>query len=165
MLLVQSTPTEIRQLDLDAFRLELRDLEDNIEGAVYPVTVRHTQPTSISGVTLARVVEIINNYTVTFEDGQYAVNIIGGNSNVGDVTNVNQVSVRTANSAGATITNIGSGLSTQQNQRLIDILDLLQADEQVRETSYRRLHRDTNAVLVDKVVTRSGDDIDLVEVP
>jgi len=100
--LVQSSPTEIRQLDLDTFRLELRDLEDDEEGSVYPATVDHTQPKSISGVTLARVVEIINNYTITFEDGQYAVNIIGGNTNLGDFVNVNQVSIRTSNSAGLT---------------------------------------------------------------
>ena len=43
---------------------------------------------------------MINGYTVTFEDGQYAVNLVGANSNVGDRVNVNQVSVRSANSAG-----------------------------------------------------------------
>jgi hypothetical protein len=30
----------------------------------------------------------------------YAVNLVGANSNVGEVTNVNMVSVRTSNSAG-----------------------------------------------------------------
>ena len=49
---------------------------------------------SLAGVRL----EIINGYTLTFEDGQYAVNIYGGNSNVADVNNKNQVSVNTANS-------------------------------------------------------------------
>jgi len=34
------------------------------------------------------------------KDGQYAVNLVGANSNVGDVVNVNQVSVRSSNSAG-----------------------------------------------------------------
>lgn len=37
---------------------------------------------------------------MTFEDGQYAVNLIGANSNIADRVNVNQVSVRSANSAG-----------------------------------------------------------------
>jgi hypothetical protein len=46
------------------------------------------------------VIEIINDYTVTFEDGQYAVNLVGANSNIADRVNVNQVSVRAANSAG-----------------------------------------------------------------
>jgi len=101
-LLVQSVPTEIRQLDLDAFRLELKSLEDDAAGMPFPVTHNHVSPITVGGVTLARVVEILNGYTVTFEDGQYAVNLVGANSNVGDVVNVNQVSIRSANSAGLT---------------------------------------------------------------
>lgn len=98
--LIQSTPTEIRQLNLDTFRLTLRDLEDDFEGMPFDKTHNHNTTITVGGVTLARVVEIINGYTVTFEDGQYAVNLVGANSNVGDVVNVNQVSVRSANSAG-----------------------------------------------------------------
>ena len=100
--LVQSSPTEIRQLDLDAFRLDLKALEDDAAGMPFLDTHRHVGPITVGGVTLARVIEIINGYTVTFEDGQYAVNLVGANSNVGDVTNVNQVSIRSANSAGLT---------------------------------------------------------------
>jgi len=100
MTLIQSVPTEIRSLDLNWFRLILKDLEDNVEGMPYLDTHRHNTEVSVGGVTLARVVEIINGYTVTFEDGQYAVNLVGANSNVADVVNVNQVSVRSANSAG-----------------------------------------------------------------
>jgi len=98
--LIQSSPTEIRQLNLDTFRLILKDLEDSEEGMAYLRTHNHNTSVTVGGVTLARVVEIINGYTVTFEDGQYAVNLVGANSNVGDVVNVNQVSVRSANSAG-----------------------------------------------------------------
>ena len=98
--LIQSTPTEIRQLNLDTFRLILKDLEDDFDGMVFDKTHNHNPPVTVGGVVLARVVEIINNYTVTFEDGQYAVNLVGANSNVGDRVNVNQVSVRSANSAG-----------------------------------------------------------------
>jgi hypothetical protein len=65
-------------------------------------THSHNQPVTVGGVTLARVIEIINGYTITFENGQYAVNLVGGNTNIADVTNVNQVSVRSANSAGLT---------------------------------------------------------------
>ena len=98
--LIQSNPTEIRELDLNVFRLTLKALEESEEGMVFPDTHSHNAPVPVGGVTLARVVEIINGYTVTFEDGQYAVNLTGANSNVGDVVNVNQVSVRSANSAG-----------------------------------------------------------------
>ena len=102
MLLVQSVPTEIRELDLDAFRRDLKSLEDDPEGMPFPDTHNHNTIVTLGGVTYARLIEIINNYTVTFEDGQYAVNLVGANSNVGDVVNVNQVSVRSANSAGLT---------------------------------------------------------------
>ena len=100
MTLIQSVPTEIRQLNINSFRLTLNDLEDDAEGMPFPDTHRHNTTVEVGGVILARVVEIINGYTVTFEDGQYAVNLVGANSNIGDVTNVNQVSVRSANSAG-----------------------------------------------------------------
>ena len=63
-------------------------------------THNHVSPISVGGVQLARVVEIINGYTITFEDGQYAVNLAGANSNIGDRVNVNQVSIRSSNSAG-----------------------------------------------------------------
>ncbi len=98
--LIQTVPTEIRQLDLNMFRLELKDLEDGEAGISFPDTHQHNTTVSVGGVDLARVIEIINGYTVTFEDGQYAVNLGGANSNVGDKVNVNQVSIRSANSAG-----------------------------------------------------------------
>lgn len=100
MLLVQSTPTEIRELNLDTFRLRLKDLEDDAEGMSFPHTHEHNPPVTVGGVTLARVINMVNRYTVTFENGTYAVNLVGANSNVADVVNLNNVSVRSANSAG-----------------------------------------------------------------
>jgi len=98
--IIQSTPIEIRELDLNTFRLTLKDLEDDAEGQVWATTHNHNTTVEVGGVTLARVVEIINGYTVTFEDGSYAVNLVGANSNIGDVVNLNTVSIRAANSAG-----------------------------------------------------------------
>ena len=98
--LIQSTPTEIRELNINTFRLALKDIEDNETGITYPTTHSHNTTVSIGGVTLARVVEILAPYTVTFENGTYAVNLVGANSNISDRTNVNSVSVRSANSAG-----------------------------------------------------------------
>jgi len=100
MTLIQSTPTEIRQLSINQFRLDLRDLEDGFAGIAFDDTHLRNPSVTVGGVVLASVVEMINNYTVTFEDGQYAVNLAGANSNIADVVNVNQVSVRSANSAG-----------------------------------------------------------------
>lgn len=119
MPIVQVSP-EIRELDLDLFRLTLKDLEDGEDGIVFPDTHSHNQPVTVGGVTLARVVEIINGYTVEFEDGQYAVNLFGANSNVGDVTVVNQVSIRSANSAGL-IDNTNGGLTVEQDNLLREI--------------------------------------------
>lgn len=104
--LVQSIPTEIYNMDLNQFRLSLRDLEDSDNGMAYLRTHNHNTTVVLSGITYARIVEIINGYTVTFEEGQYAVNLIGANSNVSDVTNVNSVSVRPNNSAGLVIVEI-----------------------------------------------------------
>jgi hypothetical protein len=98
--LLQTVPTEIRELDLNTFRLALKDLEDDPLGMTQDTTHNHVAPIGIGGVTLARVVELINGYTVTFEDGQYAVNLAGANTNLADKVNVNQVSVRSSNSAG-----------------------------------------------------------------
>lgn len=100
MELVHSFPFEVRELDLNEFHLTLRNLEDDIEGMAYPSTHNHNTEVSLGGVVLSRVVEIINDYTVTFENGNYAVNLVGANSNVADVTNLNSVSIRSANSAG-----------------------------------------------------------------
>lgn len=102
MTLVQSTPFEIRELDINTFRLTLKDLEDDEEGQVWIRTHNHNTTVTLGGVILARVVEIINGYTVTFENGSYAVNLVGANSNIADVTNLNTVSIRSANSVGLT---------------------------------------------------------------
>lgn len=100
MTLIQSSPIVVYEININTLRLALKDLEDGEEGMPYPDTHSHNPPVSISGITLARVFEIINNYTVTLEDGQYAVNFVGANSNIADVININNVSVRIANSAG-----------------------------------------------------------------
>ncbi len=100
MTLVQSNPIEIRELNINQFHLDLRALEAGIEGMPFPRTHKHNTEVQLQGLTYARVVEIINGYTITFEDDAYAINVVGGNSNIGDVINFNQVSVRTANSGG-----------------------------------------------------------------
>lgn len=98
--LVQSSPTEIRQMDINWFRMQLKALEASPEGIGFPKTHTHNTEVQLGGITYARIVEILEPYTVTFEDGQYAVDLVGANSNIGDRVNVNQVSVRSNNSAG-----------------------------------------------------------------
>lgn len=122
MTLVQSNPTEIRELDQNSFRLSLKAIEASEEGAPYVDTHRHNTTVDVGGITLARVVEIINGYTVTFEDGQYAVNLTGANSNVADVVNLNQVSVRSGNSAGL-VTSAGIEAIEYEQQVCIDTIN------------------------------------------
>lgn len=86
--------------DIDAFRLELKAIEASEEGAPFLDTHRHVTEAILSGVTYARLVEIINGYTVEFEDGQYGVTLTGANHNIADVIVRNQVSIVTNNSAG-----------------------------------------------------------------
>lgn len=100
MLLVSSSPTEIRQLDINDFRLTLNDLMDDADGMWAVTNHFHTPPLTVAGVTLSRVVEILDPYVILFEDLQYNVNIVGGNSNISDKVIKNQVGVNTANSAG-----------------------------------------------------------------
>lgn len=87
-------------LDTNLFRLALRDIEDGEEGMPQPKTHNHNTQVVLAGVTYARVFEILAPYTVTFEDGQYSVELVGSNNNIGEKTNINQVSVRANNSAG-----------------------------------------------------------------
>lgn len=122
MPITQVSP-EVRSLDLAAFRLELKDLEDDAAGMPHPDTHRHNTTVVLSGVTYARTIEIINGYTVEFEDGQYTVVMSGANSNVLDVKVANQVGVLGNNSAGLIET--GSGLDASQAATLATILKVL----------------------------------------
>lgn len=90
------------ELDVDAFRLALKDIEDGEEGMSFPDTHRHNGQVTLSGVTYARSLEIINGFTVTFEDigSPYRVRCVGANHNIGDVQNLNNVSLVIGNSAG-----------------------------------------------------------------
>ena len=120
---IQFSPDpEIWELDVDWFRLQLKDIEDDVEGMPFTNTHIHNTEVTLGGVIFARVFEIIAPYTVTFADGQYAVNLVGANNNISDRTNVNQVSVRASNSAGMVTVNSGSGLTADQNTQLMKTL-------------------------------------------
>jgi len=110
-------PHEVRELDLNAFRLTLRDLEEDPDGRPWPMTHSHNTEESLGGLLFARQVKILAPYTVTFEDGQYRVNAVGANSNIADVQNFNQVSVSTFNSAGLVVVSGGGSSITKQDVR------------------------------------------------
>ena len=100
MTLVQTVPSEIREMNLNEFHLALKDLEDDPEGIPFLKTHNHNTEVLLGGIIYARIIEILDPYTITFENGFYAVNLVGANSNVGDLVNINNVSVRSNNSAG-----------------------------------------------------------------
>lgn len=107
------------ELDVDQFRLDLKDLEDNEDGIPFPDTHRHNTEVSLSGTTYARSVEIINGYVVTFEAGGYQVSCVGANHNIGDVmTNTTGPSLIIGNAAGLIVTSGGSGLTPEQEIEL-----------------------------------------------
>jgi hypothetical protein len=100
MTVIQASPFEVLQLDVNQFRLDLRGLEASEDGMPFLVTHRHNTEQTLSGISYARSVEIINGYTVEFEDGQYGVTLYGANNNLLDVKVANQVSLLANNSAG-----------------------------------------------------------------
>jgi hypothetical protein len=67
MALLQALP-EIRGLDVDQFRHDLKDLEASVVGAIYTDTHVHNGEVTIAGVLYARGVSIIPPYTVEFEE-------------------------------------------------------------------------------------------------
>ncbi len=91
----------IYKLDLELCHQELRRLEwEFTEGLSRLQILDYIPPLEAGGVIYARFVLLTNGYTFEFEDGQYAVNLSGANTNIHDYTVVNQVSIRPSNSAG-----------------------------------------------------------------
>lgn len=87
-------------LDVNQFRLDLKNLEDSVEGMSFPKTHNHNTEVVLSGVTYARTFEVISPYSVEFEDGFYTVTTTGANHNIGDTKVPNSVSLVVNNSAG-----------------------------------------------------------------
>lgn len=98
------------ELDVNALRLALKGIEDD-EGISYVDTHRHNTVVVLSGVSYARTLEIINGYTVEFEDGPYVVRCVGANHNLADVKVLNQVSLVIGNAAGLIEVATGAGPS------------------------------------------------------
>lgn len=87
------------------------------------MTHNHVAPINVGGVTLARVVEIINGYTVSFEDTgtPYSVRLDGANNNIADVANlITNVSIRSNNSAGLIQVDTGGGGSAPTAGQVAD---------------------------------------------
>jgi len=99
-------------LDTNQFRLDLGVLLTSEAYAWMPTAVRHNTTVTVAGVTYARTIEMINGYSVQFENGTYSVRLEGSNNNIFDVENgilvQNNVQVISTNSAGLVVVNTGS---------------------------------------------------------
>jgi hypothetical protein len=140
------------ELDMDQFRLDLKALEDDEAGMPYDRTHNHSTTVTLSGVTYARSFEIINGYTVDFEDGTYQVVCTGANHNLGDVKTVDNVSLLIGNSAGLIQVTSGSGVTPS------DITDIADAvwDEVITDHN--------TAGTTGKTVKDAADSADLASV-
>lgn len=115
------------RLDIEVFRHALREIEASEAGAAKRDTHRRKAPVTLSGVIYAQTFEIINGYTVTFEDTgtPYRVECTGANHNIADVQNVNNVSLLIGNSAGLIVVETGvSGLTPSESALLNGIADV-----------------------------------------
>jgi len=116
------------ELDVNQFRLDLKAIEASEEGIPFVDTHRHNTEVNLAGITLARSVEIINGYTVTFESmgSPYRVKCVGANHNISDVQNLNEVSLIIGNTAGLIRVSAGSGLSQEEHDALMAIKPTLE---------------------------------------
>ena len=139
------TGLETRQMNLTIFAQDLADLQDDSDGMWAPTAFEYTAPISVGGVQLAPVVVILSPYVVQFEDLQYAVNLVGANTNLQDVTIVNQVSVRPNNSAGLTFSDEINIQSFQDASVWIDTVDGLAGTQYPRGTPSDPVNNATDA--------------------
>jgi len=118
------------ELDVNALRLVLKDIEDGDEGMGFPDTHRHNTEVVLSGITYARTFEIINGYTITFEDtgSHYTVRCVGANHNIADVLNFNSVNLIIGNSAGLINSGGGGGGLTTPQAITLDELHAMLTD-------------------------------------
>lgn len=146
------------ELDTDQFRLDLKALEDDEAGMPFPDTHRHNTEVTIAGTTYARTIEIINGYSITFEDGAYSVRLTGSNNNFFDVENgilnQNTVQIIAQNSAGLIVKSIGSGLSTEEATKLDELYQLqgLDSDNPMTVTPTSR-----QAGSIDQTISGDGE--------
>jgi hypothetical protein len=117
--LTEVTAGVVYSMETDYLYYTIHDLQDDAEGMVNPDLMFHSQPYTLSGVTYARAVEIINGYVIQFTgpaspNDHYTVVLQGGNNNVADVFIPNPVTVISNNSAGLAVATGAKGVWEHQ---------------------------------------------------
>ncbi|NIT61118.1 MAG: hypothetical protein GWN00_34420 [Aliifodinibius sp.] len=116
------------ELDVNDLRSWCHDwMDDQNGGITHPKMFTHYSEYTVAGVTYARAIIFLAPYSFTFEDGQYSVRLTGANTNLfdveNDILNQNQVQVISANSAGLQTVASGSGLSQEEHDKLMGLIN------------------------------------------
>jgi len=160
MTLLQASP-EIRGLDVDALRLELRDLESNRWA---PKTHNHSTTLTLVGTTYQRKLEFLDPYFFTFTGSGYTVQLSNGDNNIDEKTPGVNVSMRSANSAGSVVVETGvSGLTPSESAELAKISDI-----DIRTALMEQIARNesyTDSVTGDLVILNDAGDAELYRIP
>ena len=104
--------------DTEAFRQSVNDLMDNETNIVLPDWATRNAPVTVAGTTFAQTIEVINSFSIEYDDapGAYSVRLAGSNNNLFDVENgiltQNLVQVIAQNSAGLVRVDTGAADTT-----------------------------------------------------
>jgi hypothetical protein len=124
------------ELDTEVFRNELHTIQASEDGMAHDAIFNHNTEVTIVGVTYARLIEIINGYSIEFTpDSAWSVRFVGSNNNMFDVGAgilvQNNVQVIAQNSAGL-INASGSSSSSSsgdEHERLLKLILIEQRKE------------------------------------
>lgn len=107
--------------DTKAFWDEMKSVEASEVGMPFDDIILNVEEITIAGTTYSRSLQIVNGYTIEWEDGQYAVRLDNSNNNFFDegVIDRNQVSVIPTNSAGLQTVDTGGGGGGGDTGRLV----------------------------------------------
>jgi len=109
------------ELDTAQFKVDLGEIQDSEDGVWADTMYTHNSEVTVAGTTFARTLEIINGYSVEFENGTYSVRLANSNNNIFDVENgilvQNTVQVIAQNSAGLIVSQAGGPPIDQQAVR------------------------------------------------
>lgn len=115
------------ECDTNVLRGQLNALAASELGVAFPVNNRHNTEVTVAGVTYARTIEIVNGWSLRFEDtgADYTIRFVGSNNNLFDVDGgilvpTPHVSYIPTNSAGLVVTS-KSGLLPSEMQMIVDV--------------------------------------------
>ena len=75
------------ELDTNQLRLDINTILSSEDYIWADTAYLHNTEVTVAGTTFARTIEIINGYSITFEDLTYSVRLAGSNNNYFDVEN------------------------------------------------------------------------------